>query len=115
MQRARGWQPAGWMDRCLALRRPRARLLHGFPVCQPREGVLEMSAKLLRRGNRVMVCRALLVTALLLMQAFAADSAELPLIPMPQRVEPGAGSFDVNAQTKLMVGDQRTEEAARYF
>jgi len=62
-----------------------------------------------------MVCRALLVTALLLMQAFAADSAELPLIPMPQRIEPGSGSFEISAKTKLMVGDPRADEAARYF
>lgn len=62
-----------------------------------------------------MVCRYLLVASLLLMQAFAADSAELPLIPMPQRVEPASGSFDVSASTKLLVGDPRAEAAARYF
>jgi hexosaminidase len=62
-----------------------------------------------------MVCRYLLVASLLLMQAVAADSAELPLIPMPQRVEPMSGSFDVSAATKLLVGDPRAETAARYF
>jgi hexosaminidase len=62
-----------------------------------------------------MVCRCLLVASLLLTQAFAAVSAELPLIPMPQRVEPMSGNFDVNASTKLLIGDPRADAAARYF
>jgi len=62
-----------------------------------------------------MVCRCLLVASLLLLSAVGADSAELPLIPMPQRVEPLSGSFDVSRDTKLLIGDPRAEAAARYF
>jgi len=62
-----------------------------------------------------MMCRCLLVTALLLMQSFAADGAELPVIPLPQRVEPASGSFDVASDTKLLIGDPRAAATALYF
>jgi hexosaminidase len=62
-----------------------------------------------------MLWRWLLAAALLLTQTLVAESAELPVIPMPQRVEPLSGSFDVDKQTKLMIGDPRAEAAARYF
>jgi hexosaminidase len=61
-----------------------------------------------------MLCRCLLVAALLL-PAIAADCAELSIIPLPQRVEPQSGSFDVSGTTKLLVGDPRAESSARYF
>lgn len=62
-----------------------------------------------------MVCRCLLLASLLLMQAIAADSAELPVIPMPQRVDVASGSFEMSRETKLQVGDPRAEAASRYF
>ncbi len=61
-----------------------------------------------------MMCRCLIVACLLL-QAITADSAELSVIPLPNRIEPMSGSFDVNRETKLLVGDPRAEASARYF
>ena len=62
-----------------------------------------------------MVCRYLVVASLLLLPMIAADCAELPVIPIPQRVEALSGSFDVSSETRLLVGDPRAEPTARYF
>src|SRR5687768_3830874 len=88
------------------------------PACVaglPDPGTVAGALRTASKRNRVMMCRCLLVASLLLLPAIGADSAELPLIPMPQRIESMSGSFDVSRETKLLVGDPRAAAAARYF